>query len=195
MTSTPLQKQPRQEEDPAASAVFHRLEERAESDTAVVAVLRRSAAYAPGSYPPAFPYVEFLTHGQGEWRRQATYLAAACWAMSRRQRGNSGLERSQKLAVGLRRLSLDPANPHASKNIEKRFTALLDADLDELSWRLRQITALLDAASMAIDWPALLADLWRWNHPDRYVQVRWARQFWAPSSPLQKEATDETSAA
>jgi CRISPR system Cascade subunit CasB len=186
MTFTSSQESVHQE-DPAASAVFQRLDERAESDSAVVATLRRSAAYDPGLYPPAFPYVELLTHGQGEWRRQATYLVAACWAKSRRPLASSGFQPSQKLAVALRRLSLDPANPLASKNIENRFTALLDADHDELAWRLRQVTTLLDAASIPIDWPALLSDLWRWNHPDRYVQLRWARQFWAPSSPSSKE--------
>lgn len=182
MTTTPSQQAPTQVH-PDASAVFHRLKERATADTAVVAALRRSAAYEPGLYPPVFPYIEPLTHGRGEWQRQATYLVAACWAKSRRQRDGGDQEQGQLLAVGLRRLSQDPANPHASKNIEKRFTALLDADGDELPWRLRQVSAVLDAASIAIDWPALLSDLWRWNHPERYVQVRWARQFWAAAAP------------
>jgi CRISPR system Cascade subunit CasB len=190
MTTTPRQEAPRQAH-PDASALFQRLGERAALDTAVVATLRRSSAYEPGHYPPAFPYIEPLTYGQGEWRRQATYLAAACWAKSRRQRDSNQQGPSLSLALGLRKLSQDPTNPHASKNIEKRFTALLDADADELPWRLRQITAVLDAASIDIDWPALLADLWHWNHPDRYVQVSWARQFWAPPSPSKKGATAE----
>jgi CRISPR system Cascade subunit CasB len=192
MSSTPKQEMPSQLH-PDASAVFQRLEERASADTAVVAALRRSAAYEPGLYPPAFPYVEPFSHGRGEWQRQATYLAAACWAKSRRQRDGSQQGNGQLLAVGLRKLSQDPANAHASKNIEKRFTTLLDADADELFWRLRQITAVLDAASIPIDWPALLADLWYWNHPDRFVQVRWARQFWEPASPSKKAVEAQAS--
>lgn len=175
-----------------AFTVIQRLEERAALDTAVLAVLRRSASYNPGLYPPAFPYVEPLIYGHGEWRRQATYLTAACWAKSRRQRDDSDLGRRQSLASALRSLSQDPTNLHASKNIEKRFTALLDADPDELPWRLRQITAVLDAAGIAVDWPSLLADLWRWNYPDRPVQVRWARQFWAPTRPAEKEPEPQT---
>jgi CRISPR system Cascade subunit CasB len=175
-----------------AFTVIQQLEERAALDTAVLAVLRRSASYNPGLYPPAFPYVEPLIYGHGEWRRQATYLTAACWAKSRRQRDESDLGRGQSLASALRSLSQDPTNLHASKNIEKRFTTLLDADADELPWRLRQITAVLDAAGMAVDWPSLLADLWRWNHPDRPVQVRWARQFWVPTRPAEKEPEPQT---
>jgi CRISPR system Cascade subunit CasB len=180
-----------------AFSVIQGLEQQAASDTAVLAVLRRSASYNPGLYPPAFPYVEPLIYGHGEWRRQATYLAAACWAKSRRQRDGDDLERGQSLPTALRTLHQDPTNPqarnlHASKNIEKRFTALLDADADELPWRLRQITAVLDAAAIAIDWPSLLADLWRWNHPDRHVQIRWARQFWAPTKRAEKESEPQT---
>lgn len=175
-----------------AFTVMQGLEERAASDSAVLAVLRRSASHNPGLYPPAFPYVEPLIYGHGEWRRQATYLTAACWAKSRRQRDGTDLRRGQSLATALRTLNQDPTNLHASKNIEKRFTALLDADADELPWRLRQITAVLDAAAIAIDWPSLLADLWRWNHPDRPVQVRWARQFWSPTRPFEKEAEPQT---
>ena len=176
-----------------ALTVIQALEERAASDTAVLAVLRRSAAYNPGLYPPAFPYVEPLIYGYGMWRRQATYLAAACWAKSRRQRDEGDLGRGQSLATALRTLDQDPTNLHASKNIEKRFTALLDADADELPWRLRQITAVLDAAGIAVDWPSLLADLWRWNHADRPVQVRWARQFWAPTRPSEKASEPQAS--
>jgi CRISPR system Cascade subunit CasB len=184
MTPTLKRESPIDEE---AVSVFQRLEEQAALDTAVVAVLRRSASYNPGLYPPAFPYVEPLIYGQGEWKRQATYLSAACWAKSRRQRGEAHSGPAQSLPVALRSLSLDPKNPQASKNIEKRFTSLLDADADELPWRLRQITAVLDAASISIDWTSLLSDLWRWNHPDRYVQVRWARLYWSPFRAADKE--------
>lgn len=186
MTIRPLPKNSPPETSKAIS-VMQGLEERAASDTAVLAVLRRSASYNPGLYPPAFPYVEPLIYGHGEWQRQATYLAASCWAKSRRHREESDLKRGQSFATALRSLSQDSTNLHASKNIEKRFTALLDADADELPWRLRQITAVLDGADIAVNWPSLLADLWRWNHPDRLVQIRWARQFWEPARPDKKE--------
>jgi len=191
MSNRPVMTSPPPEASEAFN-VMQGLEERAASDTAVLAVLRRSASYNPGLYSPAFPYVEPLIYGHGEWRRQATYLAAACWAKSRRQRDEGDLVRGQSLPTALRTLSQDPTNLHASKNIEKRFTALLDADPDELPWRLRQITAVLDAAAVAIDWPSLLVDLWRWNHPDRPVQVRWARQFWAPTRPAEKDSRSQT---
>jgi CRISPR system Cascade subunit CasB len=160
--------------------IFQNLEERAAADTAVVAALRRSLAHEPGLYPPVFPYVEPLTYGQGEWQRRATYLAAACWAKNQRSHQDEPKDPGLKLATALVKLKEDPKKSQAGESLTKRFTALLDADPDELPWRLRQITSQLSAAGIAIDWPALLNDLWRWNLSSRSVQVNWARQFWAP---------------
>jgi CRISPR system Cascade subunit CasB len=74
-----------------------------------------------------------------------------------------------------------------SKSIEQRFTALLDADSDELQWRLRHLTTQLTAAAIPIEWPTLLKDLWAWNSRSRHVQIRWARQFW--SNPSAKNSS------
>lgn len=174
--------------------IFQNLEQRAEADSAVVAVMRRSLAYEPGLYPPAFPFVEPLTFGQGEWRRRATYLAAACWAKSQRSPQDESKTHGVDLASALRKLKTDPKQSQAGESLTKRFTALLDADSDELPWRLRQITTLLSASGITIDWPALLNDLWHWNHSDRFVQVRWARHFWAtPSAAAAKAIAEEPS--
>jgi CRISPR system Cascade subunit CasB len=154
---------------------FKALNKRAENDAAVIAALRRSAAYDPGLFPAVFPYVEPFVHHLTEWRRTATYLTAACWALAaRREKGET-----QELPLALRTLQLRSSN--ASKSIESRFLALLDADTDELQWRLRHLTNQVSAAGIAIDWPSLLRDLRRWPDPRRRVQVHWARQFWSPS--------------
>lgn len=168
--------------------IFQNLAQRAEADTAVLAVLRRSLAYEPGLYPPAFPYVEPLTYGQGEWQRRATYLAAACWAKGQRADPAEPKPAGIGLATALRKLREDPQKSQAGESLTKRFTTLLDADPDELPWRLRQITSLLNAADLAIDWPALLNDLWRWNLSSRSVQVNWARQFWAAPAKANQQA-------
>ena len=50
-------------------------------DTKVRAVLRRSLAFTPGTFPGAYPYVEpFLKDEENLWRRQVYYLVAGLWA-------------------------------------------------------------------------------------------------------------------
>lgn len=164
--------------------LFAGLEAKAKRDTAIVAVLRRSAAYPPGQYPPAFPFIEPSVAGLSEWRRSATYLAASCWALAARR------EQGKPLTLPRAVHDLQVRSKNASKNIEARFTTLLDSDTDELQWRLRHLTSQLAAAAIAVDWPALLEDLWWWTREDRRVQTQWARQFWSPSSIRDSSAAD-----
>ena len=152
---------------------FRSLALRASEDSALVAVLRRSSSYEPGFYPPAFPYIETYVYKLSDWQRQITYLTASCWAQSARRCHGQAVA----LAEAARILRYHPSI--GSKSIEQRFTALLDADSDELQWRLRHLTNQLTAAEIPIEWGSLLKDLWAWNSRTRYVQIRWARQFWA----------------
>jgi CRISPR system Cascade subunit CasB len=72
--------------------------------------------------------------------------------------------------------------------VERRFAVLLDAGFDrvngqkagsELAFRLRQMVKLADSKEVGVDWAQLLIDLRQWNHPDKFVQKRWAASFYA----------------
>ena len=57
-------------------------------DRRALAILRRSASFAPGAYPAAYPYVEH--HVGADWhpqdsRRQALYITAMLFALHPRQ--------------------------------------------------------------------------------------------------------------
>lgn len=72
-----------------------------------------------------------------------------------------------------------------SKSIERRFHILLDADYDpwtgdgDLPYRLRQMVRYAASKGVGVDWPELLTDLKFWNQPEKRVQKRWARSFFA----------------
>jgi CRISPR system Cascade subunit CasB len=133
------------------------------------ATLRRSLAFPPGTWPAAFPYVEPWVRGQEGWTRSVAYLVAGLQAQSRITAGKGNLgEAAARLAKAA-----------DSKSIETRFIALLDADADQLSHRLRQMITLMSSHTIAPDWAQLNSDLRWWRHADRYVQQRWARSFYA----------------
>ncbi len=73
--------------------------------------------------------------------------------------------------------------------IEGRFARLLgarDADL----WRhLLGLVALAREANVPVNWARLAADLRHWDHPRRYVQMDWARAFWATEAKAVPIAT------
>ena len=153
---------------------FAALTRAAESDTRVVATLRRSLAEEPGAFAAAFPVVEPLLYGIGDRQRRTAYLAAGLWALAQRRTGGTPIS----LVEALRRTS----TRSDSGGAERRLIGLLDADSDELVWRLRQAVQLVVADGQALDWPRLLDDLLSWQHPQRWVQQRWAREFWRRQS-------------
>jgi CRISPR system Cascade subunit CasB len=171
------------------TAFFDYLRRRAEADTSIVAILKRSAAQDPGMFPPAYPVIEPFVAGLHEGDRRLVYLVAGLWALVARK-GEGGAPIG--LADAFRRLAM---SAEASRNIEARFVALLDADVDELGWRLRHAIMLIASKGSAIDWPALLQDLLGWRRPSRQVQRNWARIFWRHDKPEAATVSTQDAAA
>lgn len=66
---------------------------------------------------------------------------------------------------------------------DKRFIDLLDTDSKELPYKLRQAITLIARDGVGLDWVRFIQHLGHWGHPDRWVQKKWARGFWAASEP------------
>lgn len=152
-----------------------------EKDAKVRAALRRSLAFAPGRFAPAYPYVEpFLKEEDNAWRREVYYLVAGLWASHWRE-GRSG----SPLSIGKACAVYQEASRSAST--ERRFVNLLDADSEQLSHRLRQMIALLKDQN--IDFDDLLRKLIYWNDDRRHTQNAWARDFYRNVNPESESET------
>jgi CRISPR system Cascade subunit CasB len=157
-------------------------------DSRLRATLKRSLAFAPGTFAGAFPFVEpFVSEEPLGWRRDAHYLAAGLWA-AHWQEGPHG----QPLPLGKACAQHQAASK--STSTERRFMALLDSDPDQLAHRLRQMVALLKG--YPLDFDGLLKGILYWNDDQRRTQTQWARDFYsslehhAPDSPT--TPTEET---
>lgn len=73
-------------------------------------------------------------------------------------------------------------NSSNKKGLDRRVEFLLDADTDQLAFRLRQSVHFLHSCRVGINWVQLLDDLLQWSHPDRYIQKRWARSYFSQSA-------------
>lgn len=74
------------------------------------------------------------------------------------------------------------ADSSGSQSVKRRFQILLDADYSgeaggELGFRLRQTIQWLGGQNVGFDPAGLLYDLSYWPHLDRFVQKKWARDF------------------
>lgn len=139
-------------------------------DTKVRAVLRRSLAFDPGAFVPAYPYVEpFLKGENNSWRREMLYLVAGLWAAHWRE-GCLGTPMTIGKACAAYRVAT------GSTSTERRFITLLDSDSDQLPHHLRQMVALLK--DQPIDFDALLTGLLYWNDDRKRTQNAWAQDFY-----------------
>lgn len=165
------------------STFIEMLEEMAKKESKVRAVLKRSLAFEPGAYPPAFPYVELrLGNDDGNWKRTVYYLVAGLWAQHFRE--GCGVGQNFPVVCGAFYEAKEK-----SPSIEKRFIALLDADEGQLAYRLRQMVTLLKEHT--IDFDSLLKELISWNHQDKFVQIRWAKAFYRTDS-ISDNTTEHT---
>lgn len=82
-----------------------------------------------------------------------------------------------------------------SASLDRRFQSLLDSDRDQLPFRLRQAVRLAAASEQPIDWAQLLADLLVWEHPERYVQLRWARDYFVGYAEAESAVAEPTMSA
>ncbi|WP_293911194.1 type I-E CRISPR-associated protein Cse2/CasB [Deinococcus sp.] len=75
---------------------------------------------------------------------------------------------------------------------EKRFLALLEADVDGLPYALRQAVTLLKAAELHPDWALLMADISLWNHETfgERVRRRWALDFYRSAERVSETDLD-----
>ncbi|MGI5939724.1 MAG: type I-E CRISPR-associated protein Cse2/CasB [Thermoleophilia bacterium] len=83
-----------------------------------------------------------------------------------------------------------------STSIRRRFHILLDADFDpwtgegDLPYRLRQMVRYAVGKGVGVDWPLLLTHVKFWNQPDKWVQKRWARSFFAVEDASASETSE-----
>lgn len=75
--------------------------------------------------------------------------------------------------------------------VERRFSVLLTSSDERLHHHLRQAVTQLAGEGIGVDFVRLLSDLRHWDHPDRYVQRRWAREFWQPRASAEQQEPDQ----
>ena len=172
---------------------INHLLELAESNRGAMAELRRSLSHEPGAHVGAFPFVERyagIGHAHDAYRK-ALYLTAGLFALHPFQR------KGTSFAAAYGRLGEQRKSSEKSDGIERRFIALLSADVDSLPAHLRQAVSLLVADDMRFDYVRLLNDLAVWLDPRKLerldeIRQRWAQDFYRASSlPVDSAPTQD----
>lgn len=143
-----------------------------ELDVGARAQLRRNAgmSLAEGSSALGLFY-RLLPHGVGEYQQEKYFLVATLFPLCESADWDGGGPRD--LGATLKRARSD----NNGNGLDRRMEALLEADSDQLRFRLRQAIRFARSTRVSVDWYQLLRDVLRWDHPNKYVQRRWAESY------------------
>lgn len=148
----------------------------------VLAKLRRGLSKPPGSDIGMYPYVvPFIAPGDSRWQQECYFSIASLFALHPQSggRGNMGTVMRQVSAAT------------DSKSVEARFVALLNSHQDDLHRRLRHAVSLAASKDIPVCWKSLLRDVKWWSYESRYVQKKWAREFWGSVETDEKTKLEE----
>lgn len=173
-------------------------------DRGALAALRRGLGRPPGAASEMHRYVvPWLPADSTDSDAARWYLVASLFALWHQGiddvatwRGGFGtsfrqLANTRRDGAGMPR---DGNGSGDDPAVEKRFMALLASHREDLAEHLRHGVSLLRAEGVGVDWRQLLRDLAWWDSDDRFVQRRWARDFWASTVPA-SESTDRSTLA
>ena len=145
-------------------------------DRATLARLRHRLAFDSEENPPVIGFVERFTSSLEDyqvWEREAYYLTASLFATHPDQ----SKDESESLGATFRRVYYERGE---SESVEKRFLALIDADSEQITNRLRHAIKLIRSNEFSVNYDLLLLHLKSWQSEKHWVQQRWARDFYRP---------------
>lgn len=118
-------------------------------------------------------FYRLLPGGVPVYQEEKYFLVATLFPMV--EAGGNG-----SLGDSLRRARKGKTN---DKGLDRRIEVLLDANPEQLAFRLRQAVHFLQSNRIPVAWEQLLNDLLLWEHPNRIVQRRWARAYFGNQQP------------
>jgi CRISPR system Cascade subunit CasB len=153
-----------------------------EEDRAALAALRRGLGKEPGTASEMYPIVVPRLPPSLSPQQESDYYLIAALFGSHPEPGGDG-----SLGAAFARLRSE----RDSESIDKRFVALLNCHADDLVAHLQQAVSLLKSGNVSVDWRQLLYDMQYWDHPARFEQRQWARDFWTGQEPQTVEPTPD----
>ena len=184
------EKQPRKQ---VSNFVRYKIKQLSESNKesavkATLAKLRRGIGKMPGSMPELWDVTlnglpETLqgkgdSPTQGEW---AVYIALTFYALHQQGKNIKNqcmCREKESLGVAVRKLVKSDED---EKRIKRRFDTVVTSDsMEELSHHLRGLIQLLKSENIALDYPALAEDLYRFQFSEARdsVRLKWGRDFY-----------------
>ena len=169
-------------EDYASAFIGHLEQLEQQDDRGALATLRRSLV-DPGNNFSAFPIIgSFFPPDIKPWELERLLVVAGLYAIHQ-----SNMADGKSLGHSLRRLRT-AVTDQDHHSLDLLVSALLNAEEEDLSIRLRHVVSRLASKDIAIDYAQLLRDVRAWSNSRRYVQRKWAHDYWVGTSDKADES-------
>jgi CRISPR system Cascade subunit CasB len=151
------------------------LHKRIENDNGAKAAFKRALSGESNHLRHIYAFVLLYLGGVSEWKQNYIWIPIACLSVYYPQPIR---EKIHDFGYSCWKLN----QGSNSKGTERRFKALLDTDLVDIQSPLNALVRQMKSKEIPIDYPQLISDLSQWEHPNQYIQDRWARTFWGVHS-------------
>lgn len=183
MTATTPPKSARLER---ATVYLDSIKKRVKDDTGAKATLKRALSgdsrHIRHTYPFLLPYLDGISE-----RQQDIWIFVACLYLYTYHN-----QEKEPAPRNFAQSCLDLQNKVPSNGPERRFRTLLDTALVDIQSPITALVRQFKSQDVKVYYPQLITDLCNWDHPDQFIQDRWARTFWraSPAShPLDEPET------
>jgi CRISPR system Cascade subunit CasB len=132
--------------------------------------LKRHAGMSLSESSDVFgPFFRILPHEiRDPARQEAYFLVATLFPLA-------DASNARNFGMTMRQMRTDGNKA----GLDRRMEALLDADREQLPFRLRQLVRLAHANRVGVNWAQLLRDVIAWEQQGRRVQKHWAMSYFA----------------
>lgn len=166
-----------------ATTFLDSLKQRIQSDNGAKATLKRALSgdnrHVRHTYPFLLPYLEGIPE-----RQQDIWIFVACLSTYHDQK-------PEPAPRNFAQSCLDLQNKVPSQGPERRFRTLLDTALVDIQSPIAALVRQFKSQEVKVYYPQLITDLCNWDHPDQFVQDRWARNFWRAPQPAMSQPDHE----
>lgn len=169
-----------------AAKFLESVKQKIKQDNGANAALKRALTGEARHLRAVYPVVLYPLEQQGIHYNQDEWIFVACLFAYYPQTIRTDDKRNfGHSARGL-------AGESSSGGADRRFRALLDTSVVDLRSPLAAMVRLMKSKGIAINYPKLIVDLSSWEHPDQYVQDKWARAFWGASDQASEDSRRES---
>lgn len=164
--------------------VLDKLYKRYSSDSGAKADFKRALTGEIKHLQAVYPHVLYLLQSIHPLEQQRIWLPVVCLRMT-----FDNDDQDDHCNFGLSCLRLK--NKLMSEGTERRFRALLDTTLVDFQFPLTALIRQMKSKNVNVNYALLIADLRQWEHPDLFIQDRWARTFWGADESKPSNQNDE----